>query len=196
MGVLALTGLGLLIGLPIAASVYLPGEQWLGIVGLIPIAGAAVCYWLFRRDRARTATVCFAGCAVVLVIALVAGVAQRVDRHQRILVLVEAAFERSEEPRVASFACLEPSWVHYCRQNIHEFPGYETREAREFLESGPDRFLITSNESWEGLRPELPPDAAVIADCPRFMKDDRLLLIGRTPSPRIAEEPTAAVRLR
>ena len=136
MGVLALTGLGLLIGLPIAASVYLPGEQWLGIVGLIPIAGAAVCYWLFRRDRVRAATVCFAGCAVVLVITLVAGVAQRVDRHQRILVLVEAAFERSEEPQFASFACLEPSWVHYCRQNIHEFPGYETREAREFLGNG------------------------------------------------------------
>jgi len=179
MGVLATSGVAVAVGLPIAAHIHLPGDEWLGVVGLIPIVGATVCLWLFSRKKWRTGSICFASCAVVLTVALLAGVAQRIDRHQQIDVLVAEIFKRSDAPEIASFACLEPSWVFYSGRNIAHFSEKRRQDLRGFLAGGRDRFVITTDHHWERLRSTLPAGATVLAECPMFLKERRLFLIGR-----------------
>jgi 4-amino-4-deoxy-L-arabinose transferase-like glycosyltransferase len=76
-----LIGAMLLVGLPIAAHYLLPGDGWLGIVGLVPIVGTAVAAWHLHRGRSALVPACFAATSVALVAALVGGAAVHISQH-------------------------------------------------------------------------------------------------------------------
>lgn len=48
---LAIVGCIIGVGLPLAAHRYLPGDEWLGALGLIPLAVAIVGFWGLRKGR-------------------------------------------------------------------------------------------------------------------------------------------------
>ncbi|HUY35191.1 MAG TPA: glycosyltransferase family 39 protein [Pirellulales bacterium] len=69
LGTIAVAGVGLLVGLPLAAARFFPGESALGLIGVAPLAGglAAICLAARRPQRAALTV---AVMAVVFVTAL------------------------------------------------------------------------------------------------------------------------------
>ena len=49
-----LVGVGIMIAVPIVAAKYLPGEEWLGLVGLILVVGGGWCWRETARNRHQT----------------------------------------------------------------------------------------------------------------------------------------------
>ena len=82
LGSLALVGVSLAIGLPIAALTILPGEAWLGVVGCVPIVGAWIAWKLSQQGKLDRALQSLAVTALALALALFGVVVPQVDRHQ------------------------------------------------------------------------------------------------------------------
>jgi len=186
-GTLALTGVGFAVAIPLVAKRYLPGEEWLGLLGLVPLAGGVVCMGLAAIRNYRSAAIAFGSSAVAFSTMLFAIGAQRADVHQTSHVLLRAAFERAADPQLASYKILEPSWVFYAGRPIEELPhgNSEHREATgphqviEHLALHPEGFVIITDQSLSVIQDRLPPDVVVYAQTDRFLKDERLLLLGR-----------------
>jgi 4-amino-4-deoxy-L-arabinose transferase-like glycosyltransferase len=196
-GCLALVGVGFAVAIPIVARMYLPGEEWLGLLGLTPLAGGVACIGLAAIRNYRTAAITFAATAVAFSTMLFAIGAQRADHHQTSHVLLRAAFASADNPKLASYKILEPSWVFYAGRPIEELPHGNSEEMdptgtlqiTEFLSLHPEGFVIITDQSLARLTPQLPPGIGVVSETGRFLKDERLVLLGRLPV-----APHAAIR--
>jgi hypothetical protein len=216
---LALTGIGLLVALPFVARKFLPGEELLGLTGIILLIGAVVGYVLLRRERIQAACVSFAVTAVAFTTALFGFAVLRVDHHQQIHTLLAAIDSRAESPRVGAYGRLEPTWIFYGGRPIDmlHLPDPEradqdvvpvasgtgnripnprpSLDVVDFFRDGTDRFIITTDHHWEQLRDALPSDAEVLHQCPLFLKENDLLLIGRaSDDARLATRDESSVR--
>ena len=116
-GSLALAGLALTVGLAIAAAVVAPGNEWLGLIGLVPIAAAAVAWWHDAAgDRGRAIrAVAVASC---LLVSLLAGVAA--DRFSAAQGMRDSitAIAADAPARWACFWNVPPSVVFYARTTV------------------------------------------------------------------------------
>lgn len=199
---LGLIGLGLGVIAFWAASRYLPGEQWLALIGCVPMLTAAAAYLAWRRARRTQAAVTFALGAAMLVTAIFGWGAVRVDRHREFDTLMAAAFSSSHSPRIGTLGVLEPSWVFYLGQPLDhlfdpELTPHLSAEAPwpliarsgvwpvkphvnvwQFLNERPDRYVITTERIFTQL-PSVPSDVQVVARAPYFMRGDRLVLLAR-----------------
>jgi 4-amino-4-deoxy-L-arabinose transferase-like glycosyltransferase len=197
-GVAMVVGLGMLIGLPIAAAQVLPGEELLSMIGLLPLV-AGVIGWLFVRhgDHLRLAR-SYAVAAVAFSTALLALVPTRVDTHQQNDRLLAAIKQRSTQPEIGYYDCLEPTWVFYSGQPLtnvrtindeadmtpelapagpRQWQARPRTLVREFFDSGSDRFLITTRAGWERAKAEAPPEATIVAEAPYFMRKGDLVVV-------------------
>jgi 4-amino-4-deoxy-L-arabinose transferase-like glycosyltransferase len=200
---LGLVGLVMAVALPLAAHRFLPGEEWLGLVGLIPLLGALVAIRFERKQQFLAAAQTVAVTAVVFTATMFGWGVLRVDRHQQNQLLLTMVERAGGHPRIGAFGRLEPTWVFYGGRPIDELTLDPTAAAAatgpwkpkprplapNFFGSGQDRFIITTDRSWNQLRATLPPQAAVLAECPLFLRRERLLLIG--VAPRTAEATRA-----
>lgn len=214
MWLLIAVGVLLVAGLPVAAMFFLPGEQWLGVVGLIPLVGAVAGLVLSSIGRSRQAGIVLGTAAVAFSTVVFGFVTLRVDRHQESHLLFNAIAQRSENPRIGAFGCLESTWVFYAKRPIRELTlnaseqaaGFEQSvnqpdwvpapptDVKTFFASG-DAFLITSRRHLERLKPELPDDVEVLAEAQYFLKRDQLLVIGRRSTmDRTADANQSATR--
>ncbi len=185
---LAAVGLGAAIAIPLAVRRYLPGDEWLAIVGLAPLIGGVIALALWRSNRFRLAMTAIVVSAATLVLGVFALGAHIASRHQQADRLLAAIKEASESPRLASYKILEPSWVYYGRVPIREIQG-RAEDATEFLAAGPDRFLITTEGHWRTLSGRhVTAHMTVLAEVDYFLQDERLVLIGR-PTDRFARKP-------
>jgi hypothetical protein len=131
----------------------------------------------------------FAGSAVAFSTMLFAIGAQRADLHQTSHVLLQTAFERAADPQLASYKILEPSWVFYAGRPINELPHgksveeYGAQHILEHLTLHSEGFVIVTDETLAGMHLQLPPEFGVVAETARFLKDERLVLLGRVDSP-------------
>jgi 4-amino-4-deoxy-L-arabinose transferase-like glycosyltransferase len=196
---LALVGIGVAVGVPLAAKKLLPGEEWLGLIGLLPLAGGVACLGLASVRSYHAAATSFAMTAVAFVSLLFAVAADRVDRHQTNHRLWQAIYARSDKPQIAAYKVLEPSWVFYGGRPIHEFTANTpatgrkaAEQAVQFLLAGEDRFLITTRQKLDELAPLLPVGFEVIEDAPYFLKaPQRLVVLGQRRSlTRFASSPS------
>src|SRR5262249_52517904 len=118
---LGLVGVAIAAGIPLAAKKLLPGEEWLGLVGLVPMARCVFCLCLFAFRRYFAAAGTLGMTAIAFAIMIFAVGVDRIDRHQTNHTLLGAIFSRSSQPQIASYSILEPSWVFYGGRPIHEF---------------------------------------------------------------------------
>ncbi|MHB8901391.1 MAG: ArnT family glycosyltransferase [Thermoguttaceae bacterium] len=188
-------GIVTLIAVPIAAHFFLPGEAWLGLMGLVPIAGGGVARYLQAKGRWRPVVTVYAATAAVFLVAMMALAPVRVDRHQTFDRILESIARNSRAPRIASFACMEPSWVFYSGRSIHEYGRKEVAEVRAFLE-GDDALVITTAEAYARVQQALPGDVEVLTSVDKFLDDDRLVLLGRKAGGTVAVKPSEGAALR
>jgi len=178
---LALVGCAMLVGLPIAAHRFLPGEEWLGVVGLVPLIAAIVCMvWLSQRRLVHTAGT-FAVGAVIFAWVMFGFLTVQVSRHQENRVVLETIFKHNQDPAIASYGCLESTWVFYAKRPITEFVSSVDPDARlaEFVENNSQACFITTDRCLPQLMSQLPSEFIVLTDVPFFLKKDRLMLVGR-----------------
>lgn len=201
----SLVGLVFLIGVPIAAQRFLPGDEWLGAIGLIPLAAGVITLVYSERNQPRRAAYVFAGSAILFTTLLFGGVAERVDRHQHNEVLLQAIALRGGNARVASYGLLEPSWIFYGQGPIDELMVKDLRtpmrtwieqhgkwvrkpdlSVNDLLNRPEECLIITSDHYLPLLREELPEGYEVIATAPYFMRKGNLLLVGPTMPAEVA----------
>lgn len=199
LGALFVVGLALMIAIPIASRWILPGGGWIGLLGLIPMLGAVVGGLLLRRFRWDWAIRAFALTAILFACGLFGFASQGVSRHQRNDALFRAARAVSAAPQFAAYGRFEPSWVFYARQPVRMLSRKEAPAVGRFLSEDGDRFVVMAERDWRAIRSSLPPEAAVLAQVPYFMRRDQLLLIGRQRNPSqpwatAANGPTESVR--
>jgi 4-amino-4-deoxy-L-arabinose transferase-like glycosyltransferase len=200
---LALVGVGFAVGLPMAAQKFLPGDEWLGLVGAIPIVGAVCCWWLYETKRVRFAAIAMSLTAIALTTTLFGVATVRLDQHQKNDELLTAIDRDSDSPRVGAFGCLEPTWIFYGGRPIHELQTPQQAAVakaknpyfrkpispEEFFAKPGDGFVITTKQAFEEYRDAFPADVEVIAESPYFLKKGNLIVV--RPTTRLANEETA-----
>lgn len=162
-----------------------PGELGLAMLGATLLAGAVAAWRWLHQGRSRRAAYAMVATSMGFVLGLFAVAVPSVDRHQQNHLVLQAIQQAGENPQVGAFGLLEPSWVFYGGRPIVELtaPGQKTQpNVREFFGTGEERFVLTTDRHWEHLKRKLPDSAGIVAECPLFLKKDRLLLIGRAKS--------------
>jgi 4-amino-4-deoxy-L-arabinose transferase-like glycosyltransferase len=194
----ALAGLGAVLAIagPIALSILLPAEQWLGAIGLIPLAGATYAWWLSRQQQRSAALSTFATTSVALVVLVVGIAPSRVARHQdgpRLGAIVReyrqtlaATMGWPQAVPLATYDYFAPNLVFYSDQPVLRL---KQREIRDFFESSPQGLLLTRADRLNDLQSILPPGVAVLKQEPRFLRRHNLVLLGQ-PS-QVAALPDA-----
>jgi 4-amino-4-deoxy-L-arabinose transferase-like glycosyltransferase len=197
LGITSLVGLGFVIGVPIMAHYFLPGDEWLGAIGVIPLAAGVITLYFAEKNQPRRAAYVFASSAFLFATLLFGGVIGRVDRHQQSDVLLREIASHGDDVQVASFGLIEPSWVFYYKQPIDELAGQDTRtggrtwiersgtwvkkpllSVDDLLSRSSEPLIITSDHHLPQLQDRLPEGYGVISDIPYFMRNGRILLVG------------------
>ncbi len=147
---------------------------------------------LTESRHLRSAAVSLAVTAGLLSLSLFAVAAVRVDRFQKNHVLLQTIAALSHEPQVAALGRLEPSWVFYGQRPIRFMGSGQMHDAASFIDRGANYFLITTDTELRRLRPHLAADVSVLASVPYFLKESRLVLIGRASKPALIADPRVA----
>ncbi len=189
-GILCVVGVGILIVMPLVAQRYAPGEEVLGLIGLLPLCGGLWGYWATENERRHQAAMILSGVAVLFPLAVMAWGAVRIDRHQKSHVVAGWLQELAPgaQPRLATMGCFEASLAYYCDNTIRKVSDSDVAEL--FAPGMTNAFLITTDRRLAKSPQPLPAGVVVLRETPRFLRPEMLLLIGRPapfepgPSPR------------
>ena len=178
-----LAGLGIMIAIPIVASIYLPGEQILGIVGVIPIAGGAWCWWKTAHGQHRQTLIGFTLTAVVFLTVMFAWGAACVDRHQNARPMIAAirddGGDLSSAP-IATYRFFRESTVYYAGRPVVRCEGDDASAPlalEAFLAASPRSYVITTDEHEPELNRLFPDRFQTIFRQPRFLADAEMVVM-------------------
>lgn len=200
---LIVVGVVLLIAVPLITRRYLPGEEVLALIGLVPLLGGIVALWAEERGRRPVAAIALVTTASLLVLVSLAWGAVRVDRYQHSVVVADWLTELDAPGRkvmVGTYGCSDASLNYYCQRPLDELAGLN--ELSGYLDQEGRRLVLTTDSELQMLPNGLPPGVEVLKSTPRFMRDGKLVLLGRTESApvgdgdnlRISELPESATR--
>jgi len=178
---LAAAGAALAVGLAVAAALLAPGNEWLGLIGLVPIAGA-VAAW--RHDAAGDPGHAIRAVAVTscLLVSLLAGLAtHRFSAAQGMRESVTALAADAPSPW-ACFWNVPPSVVFYARTTVAKLDA--PADVARHLASHPEARVVIDSRHEPLVRDALPPDCTVLARIPTL--DERHYLVLGPPPPRDA----------
>ena len=200
LATLIAAGLVTSIGLGIAASKFFPQIWWIAGLGLIPIAGGLVAIQFVRNSSfpkvwISLATTSAAFCFLMFGVGTVA-----VDSTRQTHLLLDEVRFASSNQTIATYHCLESSWVFYAQRPIFELmrsakgPGSIDSLDREsfwqkkpvispedFVAARPESMFITTDEHAEELLARLPREFGVSSEADFFLKEGRkLVLISKT----------------
>jgi len=193
--VVLLVGVGLLVGLPIAAHYLLDGEWYLGLVGVIPlVAGAAG--WL-ASSRGQTAKACgmMAAAGLAMWVVTFGFLAPIVDKYQDgpAFAATIAASGPADRATVRCFHHFRPSYVYYTDTVVEKLNSPQDVGAL-FASQTAAAFVITNEGQFEKLRGVLPADVAVLERKRQIGQDEDVLLLGRTTAQAAQRGDQSAVR--
>jgi 4-amino-4-deoxy-L-arabinose transferase-like glycosyltransferase len=193
-GTVALTGVGMMIGLPIAAQVFFRTGWQLGALGLIPLAAAAIGITCSQMGRPRAAVGTLAGLGVAMSIALFGFGGPYVDQFQdspRFAKRVSQPSADGVQPALGAYNYMPPSYVFYTDRIIERCRSKQ--EAWDFFANHPgSAYLLTFADDAEKLKVNLPPGVEVLETEQRFLRSDKVVLLGRVASgPSTAEKPAS-----
>ncbi len=161
-----------------ASKIYLPGDRWVALVGLIPLILGGIAWRYASLGQPQQFARAVGVCGVAFTVAVFGLMLPRVGEQQLITSLLQVPVESGQPARLASYAVHEPSWVFYAGREIPFLLAERQRDAIEFL-NGDATALITSRTEYERIRDSLPVGTGPIAETDYFLKSERLVLIGR-----------------
>ena len=173
---LAVSGALLSLGVSIAATLYLPGEKLLGLIGFIPMLGGILCLFFSRKEKRRRFAVTLAATAFVFVAAVLVWGANRIDRYQNARPLIQSLQRQTQgQYQIAAFRFLEPSLVFYARQRIDLLQTSD--QVTSFL-SRSGSFLITTETGFTELSQSGSNTPSALSRQRRFLRYGDLLILG------------------
>jgi 4-amino-4-deoxy-L-arabinose transferase-like glycosyltransferase len=173
-----LAGAGLVVGFPIVAAFFVPGEWWLGSVGFILLVGAGYALWLFSRNQNRRAVAAFAVMSVAWITAIFGFAAIRIDRYQFSKPLAADIQQHASGPRqIAGYRFIRESLVFYTGQSIVECRSVEDLKA--FLSKATDPYVITVDEHVEDIEAHFPGQFRELVRRPRFLHPGEVVVLAR-----------------
>ena len=176
---LALVGVGLAIGLGVAAARWLHGEANFTWIGFIPIGGAAIGWFFHWRREPGRAFGSLVGTMATLLAALFAIAAVPISQRQNSLLLAQSLSKTDDKPdQIGVFHIGFAGVVYYADGPIHDYKRNRF-SVQSFFEDRDRPLLVTDSEGLEAIRPFLPADAKVIERQPRFLKRGELVVVGR-----------------
>ena len=199
-GSMITVGLGVVVGIPIAASYFVPEETLLGLLGLIPLAGGIVALVAAEEKHARRAVLSTAITAVLMSPAIFAFAADRIDQHRQVDALVRSFYgdASSDSVDVISYANSEASWIFYARQPIEHFRDAEHAAVALFTRSatGQQRALVTTSDRVEELRSYFLPDQVEVETLPYLLEDSEIVVLKPKNVPILASEEQTETIIR
>lgn len=183
---LACVGIVFLIGLPLVARRFAPGNEWLGLIGLLLIV-AAISALFFQHRHQRHGSLIVLNVTAVLFLAFLGGVVSvRLAHHQGTGTLLAGLSPQARRGIWASLHPARPSLVFYTGGPVADLPDIKAGLAH--LETSPHARLVVQTSSLNDLMPHLPADCHVLGEKPDSF-DPGLVVVGRLPAHAI---PTLA----
>ena len=175
---LAATGVGLLIGIPVALSIFLPSEIWLAAIGTVPLIGATIAYRCSvlgdRHQAVRALGLSAVGLAVLIVGIAPARVAPHQDGPHFGRVIRDLA---PDDVHLATFDYFSPNLVFYAAEKVHRLK--KPQQIAEFFADHPQGLLLTRADRVDQLSAALPLDVCERSRQRRFLRSHDLVLLGR-----------------
>ncbi|MEX1042846.1 MAG: glycosyltransferase family 39 protein [Pirellulaceae bacterium] len=178
-GVTCVVGLGILIAAPLAAQRYLPGEDWLGLIGLPLLVGGLAALVLAAKKMPLASFGAHAASGVVFSVALFAVGAQRVSDHNQIENLITQVREVKAEPDWHSWAVLESTWVYYAGAPVRFISSGNSQNFA--VPTGENVILLTTSWHWDRMAPAKQNEWEEVARSPYFLEQDDLIALQRKP---------------
>ncbi len=211
LGCLVLSGALVTAVLIVAGNTYLRGEFFVAVIGLLPLCGGGLAVWMYVRDRNRAAVFsCFA-LAVLFAIGLFGFASVAVDRQQSASKILDVIAESPNNVKVATFGCLESSWIYYGQKPIYELArdgheeGWKDDRRRDWHRKSwpsPEQFtasyrnslIITTDSEVEGLKARLPNHYRELGRADYFLRNRQIILLGPPSAVNVAAKTTNARR--
>lgn len=209
LAVLALSGLLLTLSRAVASVPVVGGQSllaaldaspqlehdltWVAWLGVVPLAGAALCLAFDMLHRRRWVLPALALTALTFVTGALAGVALRIDRHQLSQSIAQAIHDNQhgDAPRVAQYGFFRPSLVYYTAGRLEACRSPD--DVAGFLAAGDDRFVVMPQEKYAELHPLLPRGVVVVSRQARFPKRGEIVVVAAAPR-RVARQPAPSRR--
>ena len=173
---LVCVGVGFLIGLPLVARQFAPGNEWLGLIGLLLIVAAVSAIMLQYHQRRRDSLIVLTGTAVLFLGFLGGVAAVRLARHQGTGTLMASLPPLARQGIWASLHPARPSLVFYTGGPVADLPDIEAGLAH--LETSPHARLVVQASVLDALMPLLPADCQILGEKPASF-DPGLVVVGR-----------------
>lgn len=198
--VLVLIGLIMVVGLAIVGNHYANGMWAIGLVGLVPVAVGAISLWFVTRQKYMHSTVTTATGAVLLCVVLFGFASVAVNQTQQTANIIEPIRTSPGDVAVATYGCLESSWIYYAKRPIYEIDNgadgdsiaslqrenqWEVKprvDLKSFVRIKPGALIVTTDEFLPEVKTTLGGGYQVIAKSEYFLKDNNLYLLGPTPA--------------
>ena len=181
----------------VASQHGLAGATSAALVGLVPILGAAACWWGARSGRFDPVaamvglSLVYTGLAVGPAAARIASAnalpvgpaAARIAGANALPGLVEQAHRHAGgTARLSTYGQNTPNVVYYARGHVNEWRPEQADRALADLASSGDRVLLVTEEGLRTIEPNLPSGTGIVGRVRPLFKDGDFLLIGRTDS--------------
>ena len=167
------------LGLYVTAFLYFPSAQWIGLIGVIPMAAAFVAIEFLDQDLRRRVlqTLVLSAVLVAFLLFGIAPVQIRPYQDSPIFVADARRLAGSSEIDIATFDYFEPSLVFYVGKPV---PKLETaNEVADFISSRPHAYVITKASRHNELRDVLVGDVDELSRHRNFLGRQELILLGR-----------------
>jgi len=176
--ILAATGVAIAIGLPLASGRLAAGGVWLGVLGLIPLAAAAVA-WQSQSAGHRQRSLAAVAVGACLLVSLMASVAaESFSDAQGSRALVEQLEQPARECRWACLWNVPPSLVFYTGAMIEKLD--TAADVAAHLRQHPRSRVVIDGRQEALVAAALPFGYGVLARVPTLSRHEYLLL-GRLP---------------
>jgi 4-amino-4-deoxy-L-arabinose transferase-like glycosyltransferase len=190
--ILGIAGIGIGAGLAVAAVAMSRGQIWLGLIGLVPVAAAALAWREQSRHRPGAALGWLAATSCATVTLLAAGAAGTLGRDTGVRPLVAHVAGDRATGTWASFRCTVPSLVFYsgaAARGVAVEQLYKPEAVREFAARHPDARIVVPVAAVDDLLQALPPGHAVLARSRLLSGYRELCLVGATGETLAAAAP-------
>ncbi len=176
--ILAVLGVVMMAGIPVALSILLPGEEWLLLIGAIPLMGAALAFVASQREQRPRAIRILSASGVALAV-LVVGVAPTcIGPHLDSPKLAEAARQVAGTPAVelATIDCFSSNLVFYAGHPVRQLT--QPDDVARFFAEHPRGFVIARSDKLQRVTEPM-PQIVEVARYRRFLRHHELVLLSR-----------------
>lgn len=170
-------GVAVLVALPVASAILMPGIEWVGMLGLILILGGVVALQRFwRADRAALMQTVMVY-SVLFVIAAFAGAAHFISRYQEGTIVGQSAIVGERAGQIGTYNYWSPNLNFYGKQVVDRLN--TATDAKRFLYQSENPYLLMREKTYEKVRNLLPADTGEVKRIRRFLRTEDVVVVGR-----------------